>query len=101
MKRQAQPTQHPDQHDQAAAEAHTAERRDDPAQNADRQGLPEGSRYGRTQYDEGQLANPTQPVPGAEAGYPDDRGEFGRHTYGQGGQRTPEPYAAARGARRR
>lgn len=99
MKRQEQPTR--DRQDPAGPEAKTAERRDDPAQNWDRQGMPEGPRYGRTQYEGDQLADPTHPTPGAEEGYPDDRGEFGRHTYGQGGRRTREPYATGRGGRGR
>lgn len=99
MKRQAQPT--PDAERRDPAEARTAERRDDPAQNWDRQGLPEGPRYGDAQYDDGNLADPTRPSPGAEAGYPDDRGEFGSHTYGQGGRRTRAPYATGRSGRDR
>ncbi len=98
---QSQPIRHPDQHDPAEAEAQTAARRDDPDQNWDRQGMPEGPRYGRTQYDGGHLADPVRPQPDAEAGYPDDRGEFGNHTYGQAGRRTRTPYAAGRGGRRR
>ncbi len=102
MKRHPHPGKHPDQHDPAQAEAQTAERRDDPAQNWDRQGMPEGPRYGRAHYDGDHLADPTRARPGAEAGYPDDRGEFGQHTYGQAGRRTRAPYAGSgRGGRGR
>lgn len=107
MTRQATPqpqTKQPPAHDhesEDAAEARTAERRDDPRQNWDRQGLPQGPRYGRAQIDSEHLADPTAPKPGAEEGYPDDRGEFGQHTYGQGGKRTREPYAGGRGTRSR
>ena len=101
MKRQTPPARHPDQTDPAQAEAQTADRRDDPAQNWDRQGMPQGPRYGAARYDGKALADPTRPAPGAEEGYPDDRGEFGHHTYGQAGRRTRHPYAAGRGGRGR
>ncbi len=83
------------------AEAQTTRRREDPAQNWERQGMPEDPRHGKAQPTGEHLADPTGPAPGAKDGYPDDRGEFGQHTYGQAGRRTREPYAAGRGGRTR
>ncbi|MFX6266175.1 hypothetical protein ABTF63_19030, partial [Acinetobacter baumannii] len=87
--------------DRRSAEAHTAERRDDPTRNWERQGMPEDPRHGRAQGTGENLADPTAPAPGAKDGYPDDRGEFGQHTYGQAGKRTREPYATGREGRGR
>jgi hypothetical protein len=98
MSRKPASARRPDRQD---PEAHTAERRDDPAQNWERQGMPEDPRFGSAQEDGEHLADPTAPVPGATDGYPDDRGEFGQHTYGQAGRRTRQPYGSGRGGRGR